>query len=308
MEKKDTNILNVAFSTIADTQVLPLCYLDSDVAFFSDADRLPEVYSVKFQFNLFIGSVSGVMELDVNDAHYVVAPGSVFVCPSGQTITNLTKTPDFKFHAMCITDRMVQNMLSAKVDTWHRAVYVRQARVVSPPPNSNSKHGVLFIQLLQDIVEYKENPFREEMVRSMLQLLLLGYCAMQKKIEEKESENPLMQFKSPQGRVLFNRFCELLRDEDVKHQPVYYYAEKLCISAKYLSYICKEVTGKSANDFIQQAVIEDITNYLRNTTLSVKEIAARLGFSNISFFGKYVKSHFGVSPNEYRKQVTEGKK
>ena len=55
-------------------------------------------------------------------------------------------------------------------------------------------------------------------------------------------------------------------------------------------------------------MVEDITAYLRNTSLSVKEIAALLGFSNMSFFGKYVKTHFGVSPNDYRKQVAEGKK
>jgi len=39
-----------------------------------------------------------------------------------------------------------------------------------------------------------------------------------------------------------------------------------------------------------------ITNYLRTTDLSVKEISHRLGFPNTSFFGKYVKDHLGCSP------------
>ncbi|MBF1571957.1 MAG: AraC family transcriptional regulator, partial [Prevotella sp.] len=43
-----------------------------------------------------------------------------------------------------------------------------------------------------------------------------------------------------------------------------------------------------------------ITNYLRTTDLSVKEISHRLGFPNTSFFGKYVKDHLGCSPLEYR--------
>nr|WP_314996334.1 helix-turn-helix domain-containing protein [uncultured Prevotella sp.] len=45
-----------------------------------------------------------------------------------------------------------------------------------------------------------------------------------------------------------------------------------------------------------------ITNYLRTTDLSVKEISHRLGFPNTSFFGKYVKDHLGCSPLEYRRK------
>ncbi len=48
--------------------------------------------------------------------------------------------------------------------------------------------------------------------------------------------------------------------------------------------------------------MSDITYFLRNTDLSIKEICAKLGFPNPSFFGKYVKEHFGCTPLEYRMQ------
>ena len=161
-----------------------------------------------------------MLELDVNEVHYVVDPGQVFVCPSGMIINNVMISPDFKFHSMCLTDRIIQSLLATNVSTWNRAVYVRREKVVSPPPNADPRQGILFMQLLQGIVANKANPFREEMVRSMLQILLLGYCAMQKRLEDREAENPTLRFKSPQGRVLFNRFCELLREEEVKQKPV----------------------------------------------------------------------------------------
>ena len=40
---------------------------------------------------------------------------------------------------------------------------------------------------------------------------------------------------------------------------------------------------------------------LKNTTLSIKDIAQQLNFPNQSFLGKYFKEHVGVSPSQYRK-------
>lgn len=305
MENNSNNeIRNVEFSAFSNTK-LPLYYIDSDLVFITDIEKLPELSTMKLKFNVFGGCLEGKIELDVNDKHYVVLPGQVFICPSNQIISNLMISPDLKFQFMCLTDRIIQQLLSTNVDIWNRAVYVRAEKVWSPLPGHNPGTAQRMMSLLHDIIEEKGNPFREEMVRSLLQMILLGFCAMQKRIEEKAGEQPLVQFKSPQGKVIFSKFCDLLRDEEIKHQPVYYYAEKLCISAKYLSFVCKEITGKSANDFIQQTVVDEITHYLRSTSLSVKEIAGRMGFSNISFFGKYVKSRLGVSPNEFRKQLAE---
>jgi AraC-type DNA-binding domain-containing proteins len=83
------------------------------------------------------------------------------------------------------------------------------------------------------------------------------------------------------------------------------YAAQLCISAKYLTIISKKNSGRTANAWIQEYTLSAITNYLRTTDLSVKEISHRLGFSNTSFFGKYVKDHLGCSPLEYRRNKTE---
>jgi AraC-like DNA-binding protein len=47
-------------------------------------------------------------------------------------------------------------------------------------------------------------------------------------------------------------------------------------------------------------VLEDIRYYLRQTDLSIKQICDKLAFPNPSFFGKYVKDHFGMTPLEFR--------
>ena len=98
----------------------------------------------------------------------------------------------------------------------------------------------------------------------------------------------------------FQRFLNLLSNTAVKHRPVEAYASELCISPKYLSAQCRKYSGKSASEWITEHVLEDIRYYLKQTDFSIKQICDRLGFPNSSFFGKYVKEHFGMTPIEFR--------
>ena len=86
------------------------------------------------------------------------------------------------------------------------------------------------------------------------------------------------------------------------------YAEALCITPKYLSFISKNVSGKTALEWIHQSTTETIVRYLRNSNMSIKEIADTLNFPNLSFFGKFTKSQLGMSPTEYRRQQSMSRK
>ena len=68
----------------------------------------------------------------------------------------------------------------------------------------------------------------------------------------------------------------------------------------YLSSVCKATCGETASMLIHKAVTKDIADLLSYSNKSIKEIMVELDFPSLSFFGKYVKKHFGVGPKEYR--------
>ena len=105
------------------------------------------------------------------------------------------------------------------------------------------------------------------------------------------------------SEVVFQSFMKLLSRRKVKKSEVGSYADELCVSAKYLTMVCVKQSGRSAVDWINQFVMDDVAHYLKNTELSMKEISEQLGFANHSFFGKYVKAQVGTSPAEYRKRL-----
>lgn len=280
-------------------------YKDDDVVLLDNMQASINAPATKTDANIFVTCHLGGIEIEVGGTCYEIHEGETFVCPSGVFIRVLSVAPGTEFGAISLTDRIIQSLLNTNIYLWNRAMYVMKEHVISPKEMGLDEQAVKVGWHITEVVRYlltnKENTFRKEMIYLMLQMMLLGYCARYKDVATVEGKNPTIEARTPQGQVLFSRFIEMLNNEPVKHKPVHYYAEKLCVSAKYLSHVCKMISGKAASEFIQNAVVGEIMYYLESTTLTVKEISGIMGFPNISFFGKYVKTHLGMSPNKYRK-------
>ena len=104
------------------------------------------------------------------------------------------------------------------------------------------------------------------------------------------------------------RFENLLRDYFNSEQPldlgvpsVKYCGERLNMSPSYLSDLLKKETGRTAQQHIQDTVIDKAKNLLLSTNEQVSQIAYGLGFDYPQHFSKLFKSRTGMSPAEYRR-------
>lgn len=98
-----------------------------------------------------------------------------------------------------------------------------------------------------------------------------------------------------------HEFMALIRQHHTRQRSIGFYADRLYISPKYLSHIIKDVTGRSAADWIDQFVILEAKNLLRFSNKNIQQIAYALNFSTQSSFGKYFKHLTGMSPTQYQK-------
>jgi AraC-like DNA-binding protein len=85
-----------------------------------------------------------------------------------------------------------------------------------------------------------------------------------------------------------------------KEQNVNWYAEKFCLTPKYLSKLIYEASGKYASDWIKDYIIQEAQTLLISSSLTVQQISDKLGFTNQSHFGTYFKRYTGLSPKEYK--------
>jgi AraC family transcriptional regulator, transcriptional activator of pobA len=103
------------------------------------------------------------------------------------------------------------------------------------------------------------------------------------------------------------RFEELLDDYFQSDKPqslglasVGYCAGELNLSANYFGDLVKKETGKSAQEFIQQKVIDLAKEKVFDTSKSISEIAYEMGFKYPQHFTRLFKQRVGLPPNEYR--------
>lgn len=300
MIKKRTSETEQFMTQQTDDFKITPAYVDNDLLLIDNVRLLGVPNAVYTNMNLIACCKKGICRIGVNGEVTEVKANQVFICPPEMSLDNILVSPDFEYQALCITNRMLQMALRRYINVWNQLTYVERIHVIDM-----SNTDMEFYEKTYDLLHLCMNPEKEDSIddeykskvfRGIISAALIGFCNILRKHSDEVSVN------IKQNVSLFNRFLELLQTTEEKHKTVDYYAKQLCISAKYLTVISKKNSGKTANEWIQEYTLSAITNYLRATELSVKEISNNLGFPNTSFFGKYVKERLGVSPLEYRRQ------
>jgi len=148
--------------------------------------------------------------------------------------------------------------------------------------------------LIQQKLQREEHPYRAEISRSILTTLLYEVAALY------EQQHVIIKSKQTRKQELNMLFQNLVFRHYKEHRNVQFYADALYVSPKHLTETIKEVTGKTAGEWIDDAVILEVKVLLRNHEISIAEVAENIHFPDQSSFGKYFKKHTGFSPTEYR--------
>jgi AraC-like DNA-binding protein len=98
----------------------------------------------------------------------------------------------------------------------------------------------------------------------------------------------------------FQRFRHELERSYAATRSASDYAARLGYSPRTLNRACQAVTGRTAKEVIDARVALEAKRLLAHTDLPVAAIAARLGFSEPTNFGKFFTRQDGASPGAFR--------
>jgi len=99
---------------------------------------------------------------------------------------------------------------------------------------------------------------------------------------------------------IFDRFLQLVTQHCAEHHQIGYYAERMCLTERYLSTVVRQTSGATAKDWIDRALITRIKIELHHTDKPAAQIADEMHFANPSFFSKYFRRLTGMTPGEYK--------
>lgn len=273
-------------------------YNDGDMAIIDNLQTFPFIDAVKMGIHAALLCERGQIELDINGQSAIVCEDEILYCPVSGIIGRIIVSDDFECKILCMTDKILNDFIHNGARIVHKAVYIERINII--PLDQSSKERFLgYYNLARRGMVETGNPFHKEMIHSLVQSFLFFLCGyLQKFLSTVEPIH------ANYGEKLFQRFLGLLAQEELKRHKVDYYADKLCVTPKYLSIICNRMSGKPASDWIRDYTLDEIRHYLRNTDKPIKEISSLLGFPSVHSFGKYVRHNMGVSPKEYRERIT----
>ena len=101
---------------------------------------------------------------------------------------------------------------------------------------------------------------------------------------------------------LVNEYIASGKTETEGLPTVKYFADKVFLSPNYFGDMVKAETGKTAQEYIAVRLFSYAKRQLASPELSVKEVAASLGFLYPQHFVRFFKKHSGMTPSEYRRQ------
>ncbi|WP_295937364.1 helix-turn-helix domain-containing protein [uncultured Alistipes sp.] len=261
---------------------------ESDFAFFGNRAERCDGGAILF-------CKRGSAEVTVNQYHGQVFRNTLILILPGSLLTFTNRTDDFSAAYLAFS----RDLFSEAAFRLEPAFFgTMRANPVSYPTARVVEGANIWFQMAVYTYRDRDNMYRNTIMRNRLQNLLLeSYDKLQRSMDVQPH---LTQESTTRQMELFHRFVGLVYENSAKQREVSFYADKLCISTRYLSTIVRNVAHSSAKEFIDRSVLLEIKMLLQSTDLSVQEIAYRLHFPDQSYLGRYFKKHTGEAPTEYR--------
>ena len=258
-------------------------------------------YPVRFDVYIIFFLRSGHFTIDLNLNSYEVKPLSLLVNVPGNII-KLTSYEEDHIGDAQLYFVLVSKELMSGIRFDFNKVYQESLSLLKNPCITLSEADVAlaegYFTLAREVVlSDKEN--KKEMLGSLVTsftYMAMDVCTRALN-EARKAQTP----SSARVNQLFERFIALVTEYHNTERGMAFYADKLCLTPKYLSKLVKQASGRSAPAWIDSFVILEAKNMLKYSDKTIKEIVYALHFPNQSVFYKFFKAHTGMTPSEYRK-------
>lgn len=100
---------------------------------------------------------------------------------------------------------------------------------------------------------------------------------------------------------VYQLFLKLVQMHYTQHHDIKFYANRLCISPKYLSQIVHKSSGKHAKTLLEDYRLNEAKSLLKSQKYNVNEVSEMLSFATPSHFCQYFKKRTKMTPLQYQK-------
>lgn len=269
--------------------------IENDLLLYDSTTGLPTLTETsKMKCLLLAICTGGEIEYTVDTVIHKVSSNDVLIVSEGQVIGDYKMSADAKGVCLLLSYDFFQEIVSNVKELTTLFLFARRHPVFYAEDRLVSEL-LNYIQAVKLKILDLEHEFRRELVATMLKVLIYDMCNVIYRVQQVEKTG------KSRGETIFSDFIRLVEKEYRSERRVSWYAEQLYISPKYLSETIKHISKRTPSEWIDYYVMMEIRVLLKNSKMSIKQIAEELNFPNQSFLGKYFKDRYGKSPSQFRR-------
>lgn len=278
--EKDKNIIsrNIELHGILSEGI---AYYDDDIMII---DRLQHINAghaiMKIDAYIIILCLKGKGSFSMNDTSHTINENDLLVCHPNVILEHTMVSVDFECCGFVFSSKYVRQLNAVLNENWNLRMLFEKHPILSLIPRESTAF-IQYYNLLRTKFIDSSHKYRKEMICSILQAFSYDFYRIQERFMQLVPQNTLSSSEN-----LFQKIISLLPVFTLKERKVTFYAEKLYITPKYLSSVCKEQSGYTASELIKQFVIKEIQFRLKQSDKSVKEIADDMNFPEHFLFRK----------------------
>lgn len=276
-----------------------ITYMDDNIAVIDSLNEMMETNenAIKLDCFMLVFCVKGSITTHINGKQHTLQKDHCAILPPNTILRRITHSEQYTLKIAAASQSFLSDILCMNKTTWDIIHYLYHSPIHSVKPKMSYKM-YLYKELMMTLVQEETHVYSRQTRRFHLSGL---FCEMMAELHKSlPASEERQEINRSRTTFIVRDFMEMVNADNGSHRSVAYYADRLCYSAKYLSSIVKQVTGKSPLQIINEHAIKEIKHKLKHSEMNMKEMADYFDFTNPSFFGKFVKGHIGMSPLQYR--------
>ena len=248
---------------------------------------------VKLLFVTLIICLRGRMRIRVNLKEMIVEANNVLLIIPGSIIDMVVCEGDCRMAVMHIDNDKVAHQPSIKILLQLRTI-IKNESFITRFRESAMLQFVEGYKMMRKVINDETLKFKNEAIEGCFQAMA-AYWMSEIEFQSQFEAAP----KITRNEQIFKHFLNLVQKNYMVHREVSFYADQICITAKYLGVVVAQVSGRRPLDWIRDYVILDAKAMLLSREYSIQQISQLLNFPNPSFFSKYFREAVGYSPSKY---------
>ena len=256
----------------------------------TESHKLPSDFLGRYHIHILCHA--GKAQFSFMGNTYTMEAGDWVIWQMSSQISDALYSSDFNADFLLVDKDFLLEYNPEKVWASKAFVFIKKNPVFHIDERGKAMIEHNFIQIKRRIAE--AHLFQKEILGRQLQIFLLDLWEIYKNAMEN------IQQTDNSSALLFTRFMNLLPEYSKTEREVTFYADKLCVSAKYLSEVVKKSSGHPASYWINGYAMQEILAYLKRSDLTLAEISNKMNFYNPAHFTRFVKKQTGDSPSELK--------